>query len=189
MSHFSRPDSSYYLFLEQCDKDSLVAMQLVGCIHCSGVLDLANYKRKARAFKNQQLEPMLRYSLCCRSEGCRKRHAPPSVRFMGRKVFLSFFILLASSLPAAKAEVSCERLARDLGVSRFTLKRWLLLWRERFFNSSFWRRSRGCFSPCFPKELIPESLLGAFKCGDDFNVENWVKLLLFIAPFAADCSQ
>ena len=37
-----------------------------------------------------------RFSLCCGREGCRKRATPPSLRFLGRRVYLCAVVLVAS---------------------------------------------------------------------------------------------
>ena len=36
----------------------------------------------------------VRFSFCCSVDGCRRRHTPPSVRFLGRKVYLSVMVVL-----------------------------------------------------------------------------------------------
>ena len=69
---------------------------------CGGRLHAANYLRKPRGTVEQLPPPLcLRLSFCCDRDGCRKRVTPPSVRFLGRKVYLGAVVILISSLRQA----------------------------------------------------------------------------------------
>ena len=72
--------------MEKVDADLAEAERVKGCRHCSGKLHRANYKRKPRGVESWPDAP-LRDSFCCDQEGCRRRHTPPSVRFLGRRVY------------------------------------------------------------------------------------------------------
>ena len=76
-------DVAFFQSLRQFDKEIFLTAKAQGCPHCGGPLDTANYLRKTRGMAE---ENELRFSLCCRREGCRKRRLPPSVRFLGRRV-------------------------------------------------------------------------------------------------------
>ena len=39
-----------------------------------------------------------RLSFCCATDGCRRRITPPSVRFLGRKVYLGVIVIVVSAL-------------------------------------------------------------------------------------------
>ena len=39
-----------------------------------------------------------RFSLCCGREGCRHRATPPSVRFLGRRVYVGAVVIVASAI-------------------------------------------------------------------------------------------
>ena len=39
-----------------------------------------------------------RFSFCCAVDGCRKRATPPSLRFLGRKVYLATVVTLISAM-------------------------------------------------------------------------------------------
>jgi hypothetical protein len=66
---------------------------------CSGHLHCANYLRKPRGTPVQLPEPQrLRLSFCCDRDGCRKRATPPSVRFVGPKVYLGAVIIVISAM-------------------------------------------------------------------------------------------
>ncbi len=62
---------------------------------CGGTLHRGNYQRKTRGFGPGvdaeclagEPGPDLRLSFCCEREGCRTRHTPASVRFLGRHVY------------------------------------------------------------------------------------------------------
>ena len=62
---------------------------------CGGRLHSANYLRKPRGTPVQLPEQECkRLSFCCDRDGCRKRVTPPSVRFLGPKVYLGVIVIL-----------------------------------------------------------------------------------------------
>ena len=66
---------------------------------CGGRLHAANYLHKPRGTLNQLPQPLcLRLSFCCDRDRCRKRLTPPSVRFLGPKVYLGVTVFLISTL-------------------------------------------------------------------------------------------
>ena len=82
-------DGQLYALLRRCDEDLAAEQRAGGCPHCGGVLHSARYPRKPRgAVERLPDEYGWRLSLCCAREGCRKRATPPSLRFLGRKVYL-----------------------------------------------------------------------------------------------------
>ena len=116
-----------------------------GCPHCSGVLDLASYPRKARPELGAAAAAYeRRISFCCRTEGCRRRATPPSLRFLGRKVYVSVVVILAS--------ISGQGVAREggraggfYGVPARTVRRWLTWWQTVFALSGFWAEATSFF--------------------------------------------
>lgn len=73
-----------------------------GCPRCGSVLDIANYSRKPRGGPYPlRDEHACRLRLCCRREGCLLRVTPPSVRFLGRHLYLSVVALLCGVLRQA----------------------------------------------------------------------------------------
>jgi hypothetical protein len=142
--------------------DAELARQVAAarCPHCGGPLHRANYQRKPRggtiAEAGQALR--LRYSLCCGWEGCRKRSLPPSLRFLGRRVYLEAVVLLASVVVQLEARLQAAR-ART-GVPRRTLRRWGKWWCEAFPLSRTWTEARARFVPPAPDAVdLPRSLL------------------------------
>jgi hypothetical protein len=91
---------------------------------CGGRLHSANYLRKPRGTPLQLPEPQrLRLSFCCDRDGCRKRVTPPSVRFLGPKVYLGVFVILISAMrqgPTPSAPTDGPSLAgRSSGANTF----------------------------------------------------------------------
>ena len=89
----------------------------------------------------------LRFSLCCAKEGCRRRHTPPSVRFMGRRVYAGLVVVLVSAMIHGLKPERVQRLREVLGIDRRTLERWRQWWLGLFVESSFWREARARFMP------------------------------------------
>lgn len=160
MLHESRVGEEWFATLEEFDRQIAEAVAAEGCRHCGGPLHQGNYERKPRgghiagageAFR-------LRHSLCCGREGCRKRALPPSLRFLGRRVYLEAVVLLASSLALA---LETLRMASEVtGVPRRTLRRWHGWWTGTFPSSAVWTQLRARFVPPPPTESeLPRSLL------------------------------
>ncbi len=73
------------------------------CRDCGGPLHRGDYPRKPRggllAAGTAAWER--RFSLCCGRDGCRHRATPPSVRFLGRRVYAGAVVILASAVALA----------------------------------------------------------------------------------------
>ena len=100
---------------------AIVARVAAGdCPLCGGPLHRGDYDRKPRggviavaaeAFNR-------RYSLCCGREGCRRRATPPSVRFLGRRVYVGAVVIVASVLAMAAVTASASRRATGSPLGR-----------------------------------------------------------------------
>ena len=160
MSHESRLGEEWFASLEEFDRQIAGAVAAAGCQHCGGPLHQGNYERKPRGglVAGAGEAFTLRHSLCCGREGCRKRALPPSLRFLGRRVYLESVVLLASSLALA---LETLRLAREVtGVPVRTLRRWHGWWTGSFPSSAVWADLRARFEPPPPAESeLPQSLL------------------------------
>jgi len=157
-----------------------------GCPRCGGPLHRADYGRKPRgALQGAAAEAFaLRHSLCCGREGCRARALPPSLRFLGRRVYVEAVVLLASAV-AQLARVPREARAAT-GVPARTLRRWGAWWRETFPRTSVWFALRATFSPPPPDEAeLPRSLLDRFAV--DHDVPGGRSKLAAICELAARC--
>jgi hypothetical protein len=159
MLHDFRLAEEFFAFLVGLDEEIARRVAMGGCRHCGGPLYLANYKRKPRGGEIVVIgESALRHSLCCGREGCRKRALPPSLRFLGRRVYAEAVVLLASALALVRPTLGQVREATS--VPRRTLRRWLAWWQESFPQTSTWMEVRARLAPPPPDEaLLPLSLL------------------------------
>jgi hypothetical protein len=160
MSHGAKLEEEWFAKLSEFDAQIAKAVAAGRCRHCGGPLHQGNYERKPRggivAESGEAFR--LRHSLCCGREGCRKRALPPSLRFLGRRVYLESVVLLASALAQA---LETLRLASEVtGVPARTLRRWHSWWTGIFPSSAVWTDLRARFVPPPPVESeLPRSLL------------------------------
>jgi len=167
-------DQELFQLLEKVDTELTEEARLKGCL-CGGKLHRSDYRRKPRGGPQWDL----RFSLCCDREGCRRRQTPPSVRFMGRRVYAGLVVVLVSAMVhGLKPERLCC-LREALGIDRRTLERWRQWWLGQFVESAFWREARAWFLPPLCLKTMPLSLC------DHFAVERrdrLLGLLKFLAP-------
>ena len=121
-----------------------------------------------------------RLSFCCAEEGCRRRTTPPSVRFLGRRVYLGVIVVLISALAHGLSAKRRQWLIDALGVPAPTLWRWQHWWREVFAQEPWWRLEHAQFVPPLTALQLPGELLDRLR-GADLR-ERVVRLLWLIAP-------
>jgi hypothetical protein len=168
-----------YDLLERVDCDVVEAAQGRPCVRCGARLHRSDYARKPRWVGPQRCrEWSLRYSLCCSGEGCRKRWTPPSVRFLGRRVYVGVAVLLVAAMCEGLTPGRVRRLRECLGVPRQTLDRWRVWWRLEFVRTSCWKELCGDLAGRVDHTRLPRSLLVAFGCG----VAGLVKLMRALGP-------
>jgi len=183
MCHAFVADSRFYQFLFRIDQDIAVEVQAGGCCFCGGVLHSACYPRKPRGIRSALDEAYdYRLSFCCASEGCRRRNTPPSVRFLGRKVYLGVIVVLIGALEYGLSSKRRQRLIDALDVPAQTLWRRQCWWREVFAEGPWWRVERAQFVPPVAAPQLPGALLGRLQ-GADLR-ERVVRLLWLIAPLS-----
>ena len=137
-------DARLYELLLRLDEDLAGSTQAGGCGWCGGRLDRADYARKPRgAPAGLGAEHALRLRFCCAAEGCRRRASPPSVRFLGRRVYVGAAVVAITALAEGSPRAELRALRTGLGLSARTLARWRRWWREVFAESAFWRAARG----------------------------------------------
>ncbi len=154
-------DASFFELLRRIDEDRAGRARQEGC-PCGGVLHSARYRRKPRGGPpGLPAEWGLRESFCCAQDGCRRRSTPPSVRFLGRKVFFGLVVLLVPILRDGLTPKRFGRLQEQLGVSRRTVLRWRRFWQELFPASRQWPRVLAELLPV-DRHRLPGSLLAAF---------------------------
>ena len=123
----------------------------------------------------------IRLSFCCDRDGCRKRTTPPSVRFLGRKVYLGAIVILISAMRQGPSPRRVRELSDRFGVDRQTIARWQVFWREHFPQSPFWKIEGARFKVTVEIISLPYSLLNAFLTRHH-RCRGWTLLLRFLAP-------
>jgi hypothetical protein len=173
-------DSSLYLLLLDIDKEIAAKVRQIGCPKCKGPLDAAPYTRKPRGLPEGMPEELtIRFSFCCRVEGCRKRQTPKSVRFAGRKVWLAAVITVLSG---GSSPASARSFASSLGTGPRTLRRWRHWWNKKFAPSTFWRLAKARFSPPVDNDNLPRCILARFAGQHRTLMEALMSCLRFLAP-------
>ena len=183
MCHKSLQDAKLYLLLLRYDEDLARETQRRRCQLCGGRLDQGHFPRKPRVPSWVALPDGYdeRFSYSCAVDGCRKRHTPPSARYLGRRVYLGVMVVLATAMQQGLAPWRLSRLREELGASRQTLERWRTWWREVFAESPFWKEARAAFSPPVAGDEAPGSLLERFTGGDD---ERLAAVMRFVSPLS-----
>ncbi len=88
-------DATFHELLLAYDRDLADTTRRAGCARCCGVVHSAPYWRKPRGRPCRLgREHDQRLSFCCAVDGCRSRATPPSLRFLGRKVYLGAMVVL-----------------------------------------------------------------------------------------------
>jgi hypothetical protein len=149
-----------------------------GCQRCAGRLHHSDYPRKPRG--GPATLPAAydsRVSFCCAR--CRKRRTPPSVRFLGRRVYLGVVVVLACVLRHGPTPMRTARLRELLGVSADTVARWHRWWRHAFVRTAFWKATRGRFARPLDDGNLPRDLLARF---DGEPRSQVTALLRFLSP-------
>lgn len=176
-------DAKLYVLLMKYDEDLAAETRRRRCQLCGGRLDRHDFPRKPRVPPGIELPDDYdwRYSYSCAVDGCRKRHTPPSSRYLGRRIYLGVIVVLATAMQQGLAPWRLGRLRHELGVSRQTLERWRTWWREAFVESAFWRAAKAAFAPPVDETCAPHSLLERFG-GDE--LERLAALLRFLSPLS-----
>jgi hypothetical protein len=108
-------DATFHELLLAYDRDLADIARDAGC-GCGGVLHSAKYPRKPRP-RLGWLRPEYhwRFSYCCAEDGCRLRSTPPSLRFLGRKVYLATVVVVVSIMQCGISEPRMRRLNGVIG--------------------------------------------------------------------------
>jgi hypothetical protein len=156
--------SSLFRLLRAIDVDLAREKRQQCCPYCGGPLHQSNYSRKPRGGPTTIPEEVLmRESLCCGREGCRKRTLPPSCLFMGRRVYWGCVILVVMALRQKRpGGASARRLQTIFAISRSTLARWFAYFKEEFPRSAKWQSLRGRVISWVEDDRLPASLLECF---------------------------
>jgi hypothetical protein len=181
IAHELHRSGSFWAFLLSIDKDLAECTRQKGC-SCGGRLHCANYPRAPRGGPDHLPEEYhCRFSFCCDRDGCRKRFTPPSVRFLGRKVYLGAMVILISAMRQGRAPRRVRELSTLFGADGATIARWQAFWRDHIPQTPFWKVARARLIPLADLVALPLSLLEAFLRTKD-PYQDWGHLLRFLSP-------
>lgn len=162
-----------YDWQEKIDKELAEAVQAGACLYCGAKLHCGDYPRKPRGGPEWDE----RYSFDC--SRCRKRRTPPSVRFLGRKVYVGVVVVLVAAMMHGANARRIATLHEALGIDRRTLLRWRQWWLEEFVQAPFWKANRARFMPVLEEALMPYCLVESFNAE---GREGLMKLMKFLSP-------
>ena len=178
MCHILLHDPLFFKLLLRIDIDLAQQMHAQKC-SCGGALHLANYPRKPRGCPREVWDDYAsRFSFCCSL--CRKRSTPMSVRFLGRRVYLSLAVALMS-MRHTGSSARQNQLAATLAIPARTLQRWRTWWSDAFPMTSLWQSQCARFMPPVEMAELPTSLLARFIGS---VVESATRLLVFLMPLS-----
>jgi len=185
--HAFLTDTNFYQLLTRIDESIAEEVSERGC-DCGGVLHSARYPRKPRGIRSAlDSNYESRLSFCCSQDGCRRRHTPASVRFLGRKVYLGVIVVLITALHHGLTDQRRSQLIEELDVPSQTLWRWRRWWREQFLQSRCWKGLAGQFIPPITTHALPGSLLE--RLTGEILAERLVQLLGLISPVTTSTSS
>lgn len=155
------------------------------CRFCGGPLHRGDYARKPRGGLMAAAAEAFcrRFSLCCGREGCRRRATPPSVRFLGRRVYVGAAIIIASVVALAMATAGASR--RATGIAPRTTRRWLRWWRGPFVETPVFVDLSARLIPAVARSRLPTSMLERL---DDEPAARVQRLLAWLAPLTTASS-
>jgi hypothetical protein len=180
MLPFEAIGDKFWSCLLEIDKEIGARVAAEGCRHCGGPLHRGDFPRKARGGLLVLAESLsTRIGLCCGRRGCRRRSLPPSVRFLGRRVYVGAAVLIACVLAPASTVAAKVRLLT--GVPARTVRRWRAWWQGGFVVSRLFGEQRGRFMPPLLVEALPASLLERFAEGAT-PIRAATRTLAFLSP-------
>lgn len=151
MSHDWIADINFFRLLDAEDARTTAAVKASGCPDCGGRLDQANYPRKPRGGELGAAGEIFdrRRSLCCAREGCRHRRTPPSLLFLGRRVYLGIVVVVAAWKTTTTSTSPPAR----------TVDRWRG-WFAALRSTTWWTTTRARLSPA-PElaEIMPAAII------------------------------
>ena len=105
---------------------------------------------------------------------------PPSVRFLGRKVYLSVIITVISAMRQGPTPRRVRELSTRFGADRRTIARWQVFWRDHFPQTPFWKFARARLVPLVETLTLPYALVDAFLLRHP-RCRGWTLLLRFLS--------
>jgi hypothetical protein len=173
---------NFWKELVRVDEQIAAAVAARGCVRCGGRLHRGDYLRKPRGGLIALVAEgeARRISLCCDRDGCRKRALPPSVRFLGRKVYIGAAIVVASAI--ARLAVTSAAARRATGIAPRTVRRWSRWWRDDYARSQHFEQARSRLMPPVDPSELPGGLWDRFTAHAGDALVGLARLLGFVAP-------
>jgi hypothetical protein len=175
----------FFARLLAIDAEAAALTRGAGCRVCGGPLCVGHFERKPRggllAAAAEDAMFTQRFSYCCSREGCRKRATPPSVRFLGRKVYVEGAIVLGCVL-ASVLEDRAGAIRQATGIAARTVRRWQAWWRTVFAASALWVELRGRV-PTLDATQLPGAMLPLFA--GQSEEDQLVMAMRFVSPLTS----
>ena len=167
-------------FLLRVDEEIASPVRALGCPdpNCGGALHAAPFQRKPRGVV---VDPELckRLSFCCAVDGCRGRVTPPSVRFLGPKVYSGAAVVIVTAMRCGATPARMKALRDLFGVSRQTVLRWQFWWRQMLPKTPLWRARSALLREEVVLQELPQALLQQFTGS---AARRLLHLLFFLGP-------
>lgn len=177
MCHALLQDPVFFRFLKRIDEEFAAETRLGRCRRCGAALHSADFPRKPRGIPAAVVEDYAkRLSFTCGR--CDKRATPASVRFLGRRVYVSVVLMLVSPPGGTQGQELCDLLS----IPGRTLGRWRSWWSRDFGCTAFWQSMRTRFRVPVLLERLPQSLFERFA--GNTPTDRMLQLLRFVAPLS-----
>lgn len=154
---------------------------------CGGRLHRADFPRKPRGLPIGFDAELLsrRLAFCCDVDGCRTRALPPSVIWLGRRVYLGVVVLLGAALRNGASPERVRRICELTGASRRTVHRWVHWWLETFTETPTWRlvRPRLVSGDLAAASTLPLALLDAARADDP--LATITRVMVWLLPLTS----
>jgi hypothetical protein len=148
---------------------------------CNGKLHCANYQRHPKGGKEPlPTQQCVRFSFCCSNRDRRIRVTPPSLRFLGPKVYLAVMVVLIAALRCGPTPARMRVLQDEVGVDERTVRRWKRWWEEVVPKSAAWRAGAGTFHCSADLKGMPLSILQTFTGRLAEQVGRLVRFLMLL---------
>lgn len=178
-------DPRWIVGLMALDREIAEEIRQLGC-GCGGRLHRADFPRKGRGLPiGLDAAPSRRIAFCCDRDGCRSRTLPPSVIWLGRRVYVGVAVLLGAALRNGPTPARVRRVCELTGASERTLRRWVQWWLETFTETPTWRllRSRLLTRDPSAESTLPRSLLDAAHADDP--VATITRVMVWLLPLTS----
>lgn len=178
--------ASFWLMLYAIDQKIAKKFQSKPCQRCGSNLHKNNFPRKPRGIPLEfEVHFSSRFSFSCGR--CDKRATPPSARFLGRKVYISLFVVLIPYLVLTNLNTA-NFFSKLINLppntfSPVTLKRWLRWW-DNVPYSRIWKKIRGNLGPNMDNLALPLFLIEQFQIQEVDPSLIMMAMLGFLSPMA-----